>query len=74
MLHYLSSLGIYVSSGSACSSNGGHLSSALTAFGRSESEADSSVRISLSHRNTKEDIDGLIEGLRSGLARLSRIK
>nr|MBE6545055.1 cysteine desulfurase [Oscillospiraceae bacterium] len=74
MLHYLSSLGIYVSSGSACSSNGGHLSSALTAFGRSEGEADSSVRISLSHRNTKEDIDGLIEGLRSGLARLSRIR
>ena len=34
MLHYLSSLGIYVSSGSACSSNGGHLSSALTALAR----------------------------------------
>ena len=74
MLHYLSSLGIYVSSGSACSSNGGHLSSALTAFGRSESEADTSIRVSLSHRNTKEDIDGLIEGLKSGLAKLSRIR
>lgn len=74
MLHYLSSLGIYVSSGSACSSNGGHLSSALTAFGRSESEADSSVRISLSHRNTREDIDALIEGLISGLNKLSRIR
>ena len=74
MLHYLSSLGIYVSSGSACSSNSAHLSSALTAFGRTGSEADSSIRISLSHRNTKEDIDGLIEGLKSGLARLSRIR
>lgn len=74
MLHYLSSLGIYVSSGSACSSNSAHLSSALTAFGRSNGEADSSIRISLSHRNTKEDIDGLIEGLKSGLARLSRIR
>ncbi len=73
MLHYLSSLGIYVSSGSACSSNG-HLSSALTAFGRAESEADTSIRISLCHRNTREDIDGLIEGLASGLARLSRMK
>lgn len=74
MLHYLSSLGIYVSSGSACSSNSAHLSSALTAFGRSSSEADSSIRISLSHRNTKEDIDGLVDGLKSGLARLSRIR
>jgi cysteine desulfurase len=74
MLHYLSSLGIYVSSGSACSSNGGHLSSALTAFGRTSSEADSSIRISLSHQNTREDIDGLIEGLVSGLGRLSRMK
>ena len=74
MLHYLSSLGIFVSSGSACSSNGGHLSSALTAFGRTAAEADTSLRISLSHRNTREDIDGLIEGLKSGLARLSRIR
>ena len=74
MLHYLSSLGIYVSSGSACSSNGTHASSALIAYGRSEAEADSSIRISLSHRNTIEDIDGLIEGLQSGLAKLSRIK
>ncbi len=74
MLHYLSSLGIYVSSGSACSSNSAHLSSALTAFGRTGSEADSSIRISLSHRNTKEDIDGLVDGLKSGLARLSRIR
>ena len=74
MLHYLSSLGIYVSSGSACSSNSAHHSSALTAFGRSKGEADTSIRISLSHRNTREDIDGLIEGLKSGLARLSRMR
>ena len=74
MLHYLSSLGIFVSSGSACSSNGGHFSSALTAFGRSEGEADSSIRISISHRNTREDMDGFVEGLKSGLAKLSRMR
>ena len=74
MLHYLSSLGIYVSSGSACSSNSAHHSSALTAFGRSVAEADTSIRISLSHRNTKEDIDALVEGLVSGLQKLSRIR
>ena len=74
ILHYLSSLGIFVSSGSACSSNGGHFSSALTAFGRSEGEADSSIRISISHRNTREDMDGFVEGLKSGLAKLSRMR
>ena len=74
MLHYLSSLGIYVSSGSACSSNSAHKTSALTAYGRSEKEADYSIRISLSHHNEKEDIDALILGLKSGIARLARAK
>ena len=74
MLHYLSSLGIYVSSGSACSSNGAHTSSALTAYGRSEAEADTSIRISLSHKNTKEDIDAFVTGLCDGLKRLSRMR
>ena len=74
MLHYLSSLGIYISSGSACSSNSGHGSSALTAYGRSEGEADTSIRISFSHRNTIEDVDALVEGLKSGVAQLSRMR
>ena len=74
MLHYLSSLGIYVSSGSACSSNSSHHSSALTAYGKSESEADTSIRISFSYRNEECDVDALIDGLKSGLAKLSRIK
>ena len=74
MLHYLSSFGIYVSSGSACSSNSKHLSSALLAFGRSAAEADCSLRISLSHRNTNEDIDALADALASGLGKLSRIR
>ena len=74
MLHYLSSEGIYVSSGSACSSNGAHLSSALTSYGRSEAEADCSVRISFSPDNTAEDVDALVEALAAGLERLVRIK
>ena len=74
MLHYLSSEGIYVSSGSACSSNGGHLSSALTAYGRTNEDADSSIRISFSPSNTAEDVDALVEALASGLSKLARIK
>jgi len=74
MLHYLSSLGIFVSSGSACSSNSGHVSSALVAFGRTPEEADCSIRISLSYKNTAEEIDVLCEGLRSGISKLARIR
>jgi len=74
MLHFLSSKGIFVSSGSACSSNSNHTSSALTAFGRSEREADCSIRISLSDENTKEDLDKLCDALSEGLSRLARIR
>ena len=74
MLHFLSSYGIYVSSGSACSSNSGHSSSALVAFGRSAEEADYSIRISFSHRNTKEDVDALVDALKAGLEKLSRVR
>ncbi len=74
MLHYLSSLGIYVSSGSACSSNSKHTSSALTAYGRSADEADTSIRISFSPSNTRNDINALCDGLKSGLSKLSRMR
>lgn len=74
MLHYLSSEGIFVSSGSACSSNGGHLSSALTAYGRTSEDADSSIRISFSPSNTEDDVDALCEALARGLEKLARIK
>ncbi len=74
MLHYLSSLGIYVSSGSACSSNSHTISSALTAYGRSTAEADSSIRISFSHRNEFSDVDALADALRSGIEKLARIR
>lgn len=74
MLHYLSGEGVFVSSGSACSSNTGHLSGALVAFGRTLEEADCSLRISLCPENTDEDVDALLSALRSGLSRLSRMR
>ena len=73
-LHFLSSLGIYVSSGSACSSNSNHKSSALTAYGKSEEEADASVRISFCRKNEKEDVDALCEGLCAVLEKLKRMR
>ncbi len=74
MLHYLSSMGIYVSSGSACSSNGGHLSSALVAYGRSAEDADYSIRISFCADNSEEDVTALAEALKVGISKLARVK
>ena len=76
MLHFLSSEGICVSSGSACSSNAQvrHTSEALLAYGQTEQDADSAIRISFSHRNTREDVDALCEALALGLSRLARIR
>ena len=74
MLHFLSAEGIFVSSGSACSSNSRHVSSALVAYGRTEAEADCSIRISFSHENSRDDVDSLCEALKSGLSRLARIR
>lgn len=73
MLHYLSAEGIYVSSGSACSSHGNHVSSALTSYGRSAAEADHSIRISLGRENTEGDIDALCAALKRGLSALARV-
>ena len=74
MLHYLSSEGIYVSSGSACSSNSAHASSALVAYGRTAAEADCSLRISFSHRNEMSDVDALCNALAAGISKLARIR
>lgn len=76
MLHYLSSFGIYVSSGSACASNSAQksISRALSAFGLTDREAECTVRISLSPENTKEDIDALTVHLKDGIEKLVRIK
>jgi len=72
MLNYLSGRGVYVSAGSACSAYSKKKSGALEAFGTTTADADSTLRISLSHMNSSEDIDALVEGLREGIASLQR--
>lgn len=75
MLHHLSAKGIYVSSGSACSSNSAtkKISRALRGFGLSDFDVDCSMRISFSPYNTKEDVDYFIENLQEGIVKLVRI-
>ena len=74
MVHFLSGEGIYVSSGSACSSHSHTPSAALLAFGLSPSDAESSIRVSLSDKNTEQDIDQFVECLKNGLNVLVRIR
>ncbi len=74
LLHFLSKSGIYVSSGSACSSKDRHSSPALLAYGKTEAEADSSIRISLSHRTTEGELDTLVAALKLGVSSLARAR
>ena len=72
MLHYLESKDIFVSSGSACSK--GKKSEVLKAFNVNEKLLDYSIRISFSDKNTKEEIDSLIEAISDGQATLQKVK
>ena len=74
MLHKLSGDGIFVSSGSACSSHSHSVSGVLLAFGISEREADCTLRVSLSEYNSREDIDALCASLDDGIKNLVRIR
>ena len=74
MLNYLSEQGICVSSGSACSAHGGKTSPSLLSFGLSPHEADCSLRVSFSARNTAEDVDALVAALSAGVSRLVRMR
>ena len=55
--------GIYVSTGSACNSASGETSHVLTAIGLPEDVANSTIRFTLSHETTIEDIDYVIDVL-----------
>ncbi len=61
MLHALEAEGIYVSAGSACSTNKKKESSVLTAIELSPEERESTLRFSLSKDNTEEEVDYAIE-------------
>ena len=74
MLHFLSARGVCVSAGSACASHGKKTSRALSGFGSTAAEADSSLRISLSPYTTEADVDALRDALGVGLSTLVRIK
>lgn len=72
LLHALEDRNIYVSSGSACSSNRPHLSETLKAIGVHGDELDSTIRLSTSVMNTMEDMDAAADALLSIVPMLRR--
>lgn len=65
VLNFLSSKGIYVSSGSACAK--GRRSPTLTAAGLESERVNSSLRISLSRFTTEDELDFCLEGIEEAL-------
>ncbi|MDE6149755.1 MAG: cysteine desulfurase [Ruminococcus sp.] len=72
LLHFLEEREIFVSSGSACSK--GKKSSVLQEFKVSEKYLDSTIRISFSKDNTKNEIDILIKALDEADKKLCKIR
>jgi cysteine desulfurase len=65
--------GFAVSTGSACSSGAVTPSHVLTAIGLGADRARSSLRFSLGHDNTEEQVDALVEAIEASVAHLRRI-
>ncbi len=63
VLNYMNERGFCISAGSACSSHGHGMSMALMGFGLDSAAADSTVRISLGHLNTEDEVAALAEAL-----------
>ena len=63
LLHALEDKGIYVSSGSACSSNHPAVSGVLKGIGAANEYLDATLRFSMSEFTTKEEIDYTLETL-----------
>lgn len=74
LLHALEDKGIYVSSGSACSSNHPAISGTLRAMGVKKNLLDSTLRFSLCVFNKKEEVDYCAEALKGLLPALRRYR
>ena len=72
LLHALEDKGVYVSSGSACSSNHPGISGTLKGIGVAQKLLDSTIRMSFGMFNTKEEIDYAIDILKELVPMLRR--
>ena len=74
LLHALEDKGVYISAGSACSSNKPSVSSTLKAIGIKKEHLESTVRFSFSIFNTEEEIDYAVQVMRELLPMLRRYR
>ena len=74
LLHALEDRGIYVSSGSACSSNKPALSETLKAIGVKRELLDSTLRFSFSDYTTMEELEYTLGALKELLPVLRKYK
>lgn len=74
LLHMLEDKGIYVSTGSACSSKQYKESTTLKSIGLSSEEIEGTIRFSFNYENSKEEVDYVTENLKQALNFLRRIK
>ena len=76
LLHLLEDQGIYVATGSACTSksSAAHGSYVIKALGLNNREIESAIRFSFSYENTIEDVDYTIDVLKKSLVFLRRVK
>ena len=74
LLHSLEDKNIYVSSGSACSSNKPSISATLKSIGIDNGLLDSTIRFSFSTMTTMEEIEYAIEELKNIVPVLRRYR
>ena len=72
VLNMLSSKNIYVSAGSACTSNNPHVSDTLQAIGLEKDLLESTIRISMSFMTTKEEMDYFLDTLCSQVSNMRK--
>lgn len=73
MMYVLDSRGVEASNGSACTAGVAQAGHVLLAMGRTPSEAASTMRFSLGHTSSREDVAALLEHLPEAIAKARRV-
>lgn len=73
LLHTLEQDQIYISTGSACSSNKKGNSHVLQAMGRKDKEIEGAIRFSFSNYNTMEEMDIVLDKVKAAVTRFRRL-
>lgn len=73
LLHTLEQDEIYVSTGSACSSNKKGQSHVLKAMGLTDKEIEGAIRFSFGRYNTRQELDFVLEKVKAAVARFRRL-